>query len=102
MAERESPPRPPGTPGTPPPAQPGASSAGAPRPPEQEPHRELRQTAQELSAQGTDLAAQVATQGRETVRAWQQQLEHQVLEHPLQSLVIAAGIGLLVGLLQRR
>ena len=102
MAERESTPRPPGAPATPPPAQQGASSTGAPRPPGQEPQRDLQHTAQELTAQGKDMAVEVATQGREYIRTWQRQLEHQVLEHPLQSLVIAAGIGLLVGLFQRR
>jgi ElaB/YqjD/DUF883 family membrane-anchored ribosome-binding protein len=34
--------------------------------------------------------------------AWQQQLESQVREKPLQSLLMAAGIGLLFGLLKRR
>lgn len=102
MAESERTPRPPGAAGPTLPAQQGTSSAGAPRTPGQETRTDLRQTAQELTAQGKDRAVEVAAQGREYVRTWQTQLEHQVLEHPLQSLVIAAGIGLLVGLLQRR
>ena len=35
-------------------------------------------------------------------QAWQQQLETQVREKPLQSLLMAAGVGLLLGLLRRR
>jgi len=57
---------------------------------------------QELTAQGKDSVVEAAARSREVVRTWQTQLEHQVLEHPLQSLMIAAGLGLLVGLLQRR
>jgi ElaB/YqjD/DUF883 family membrane-anchored ribosome-binding protein len=36
------------------------------------------------------------------VRAWQQQLEQHARDKPVQSLLIAAGIGLLLGLLKRR
>ena len=91
MAESQRPARSPGAPGTQVPTPPGASSAGAPQP-----------ASQELRRQGQDVAVEAVEQGRAAVRAWQTQLEHQVLEHPLQSLAIAAGIGLLVGLLQRR
>ena len=41
-------------------------------------------------------------EGRNQVLAWQQQLEYQVREKPLQSLLVAAGVGLLFGLLRRR
>lgn len=64
--------------------------------------REISQKAQELTTQGKDIAADYYEQGREHVLAWQKQLEHQVREKPLQSLLIAAGIGLLVGLFKRR
>jgi ElaB/YqjD/DUF883 family membrane-anchored ribosome-binding protein len=102
MAESERTPRPAGTPGPQGPGQQGGSSAGAPRAQEPAPERDLRHTAQELTAQGKDSVVEAAARSREVVRTWQTQLEHQVLEHPLQSLMIAAGLGLLVGLLQRR
>jgi ElaB/YqjD/DUF883 family membrane-anchored ribosome-binding protein len=78
-----------------------------------EPSRDIRQQAQDLTTQGKEAAAEyyqqgkdVATeyyqQGREQMQIWQQQLEGQVRQKPLQSLLIAAGIGLLIGLLKRR
>jgi ElaB/YqjD/DUF883 family membrane-anchored ribosome-binding protein len=57
---------------------------------------------QETTMQGQEAATALYEQGRELVSAWQQQLEHQVREKPLQSLLMAAGIGLLFGLLRRR
>jgi ElaB/YqjD/DUF883 family membrane-anchored ribosome-binding protein len=68
----------------------------------QETGKEIGQKAQELTAQGKEVAAEYYQQGRERVLAWQQQLEQQAREKPLQSLAIAAGIGLLLGLLRRR
>jgi len=62
----------------------------------------MSQTVQKLTAQGQEVAAEYYQQGRERVLAWQQQLEHQVQEKPLQSLLVAAGLGLLFGLLRRR
>src|SRR5262249_41987299 len=63
---------------------------------------EMRHKAQELTAQGKEMAAACYQQGREHVHAWQQHLTDHVREHPLQSLMIAAGLGMLVGLLRRR
>jgi ElaB/YqjD/DUF883 family membrane-anchored ribosome-binding protein len=63
---------------------------------------EMRAQAQELIAQGKEVAAEYYEEGRNQVLAWQQQLENQVREKPLQSLLVAAGIGLLFGLLRRR
>jgi ElaB/YqjD/DUF883 family membrane-anchored ribosome-binding protein len=68
----------------------------------QETGREVRRQVQDLATQGKEVAAEYYEEGRERVLAWQQQLEHQVREKPLQSLLIAAGIGLLFGLLKRR
>jgi ElaB/YqjD/DUF883 family membrane-anchored ribosome-binding protein len=68
----------------------------------QETGKEIRQKAQEFTAQGKEVAAEYYQQGRERVLAWQQTLEQQAREKPLQSLMIAAGIGLLLGLLRRR
>jgi len=64
--------------------------------------KEIRDQAQELMAQGKEVAAEYYEEGRNQVVAWQQQLENQVREKPLQSLLIAAGVGLLFGLLRRR
>lgn len=41
-------------------------------------------------------------QGRARAQEWEQNLESYVQEKPLQALAIAAGVGLLVGLLWRR
>jgi len=63
---------------------------------------ERRDQAQELIAQGKEIAAEYYEEGRNQVLAWQQQLETQVREKPLQSLLVAAGVGLLFGMLRRR
>jgi len=68
----------------------------------QETAQEIRDKAQELMTQGKEVAAEYYEEGRNQVLAWQQQLESQVREKPLQSLLIAAGVGLLFGLLRRR
>ena len=64
--------------------------------------KEIRDQAQELMTQGQEVAAEYYEEGRNQVLAWQQHLEHQVREKPLQSLLVAAGVGLLFGLLRRR
>ena len=64
--------------------------------------KEMRDQAQQLIAQGKEVAAEDYEEGRNQVLAWQQQLEYQVREKPLQSLLMAAGVGLLLGLLRRR
>ena len=64
--------------------------------------QEMGQKVQELTTQGQEVAAEYYQQGREHILVWQQQLQTQVREKPLQTLLIAAGIGLLFGLLRRR
>jgi ElaB/YqjD/DUF883 family membrane-anchored ribosome-binding protein len=93
MAEMQSAPRTPGTQG---------SQASTRQDHMQETGKEMRDRAQELMTQGRDVAAEYYEEGRNQVLAWQQQLENQVREKPLQSLLIAAGVGLLFGLLRRR
>ena len=78
------------------------SSAAARREWMQEAGKEVNQKVQEMATQGQEAAAEYYQQGRERVLEWQQQLEHQVREKPIQSLLIATGIGLLFGLLRRR
>jgi ElaB/YqjD/DUF883 family membrane-anchored ribosome-binding protein len=68
----------------------------------EEAEKEIRGQAQELISQGKEVAAEYYEEGRNQVLAWQQQLEYQVREKPLQSLLMAAGVGLLLGLLRRR
>jgi ElaB/YqjD/DUF883 family membrane-anchored ribosome-binding protein len=64
--------------------------------------KEIVQKAQDLTTQGKEVAAEYYQQSRQQVLAWQQQLENHVREKPIQSLLIAAGVGLLCGLLRRR
>jgi ElaB/YqjD/DUF883 family membrane-anchored ribosome-binding protein len=64
--------------------------------------QEMRHKAQELTAQGKEVAAEYYQQGRERVLEWQQKLEQQARQKPLQTIIMAAGIGLLLGLLRRR
>jgi ElaB/YqjD/DUF883 family membrane-anchored ribosome-binding protein len=64
--------------------------------------KEIVQRAQELTTQGKEVATEYYQQSRQQVLAWQQQLENHVREKPIQSLLIAAGVGLLFGLLRRR
>jgi len=81
-----------------------SSGASTPEPREwmQEAGQEVSHKVQEMTRQGQEAAAEYYQQGRAQVLAWQQQLEHQVREKPIQSLLIAAGLGLLFGLLRRR
>jgi len=64
--------------------------------------KEIVQKAQDLTTQGKEVATEYYQQSRQQVLAWQQQLENHVREKPIQSLLIAAGVGLLCGLLRRR
>ena len=68
----------------------------------QEPAQEMRDHAQALMTQGKEVAAEYYAEGRNQLLAWQQHLENQVREKPLQSVVLAAGVGLLYALLRRR
>ena len=68
----------------------------------QETGKELRAQAQKLMTQGKEVAAEYYAEGRQQLLAWQQQFENQVREQPLQSLLMAAGVGLLLGWLRRR
>ena len=102
MAEMQSATRSSGTPGT----QASSRQEGYETPKRsdhmQEIGKEMRDQTQELIAQGKEVAAEYYEEGRNQVLAWQQQVEKQVREKPLQTLLIAAGVGLLVGLLRRR
>src|SRR5262245_36243497 len=102
MADMQSSTRPPGTQGTQTPTRPDGHNAAERYDHMQETAKEMRDKAQELMTQGKEVAAEYYEEGRNQVLAWQQQLESQVREKPLQSILIAAGVGLLFGLLRRR
>jgi ElaB/YqjD/DUF883 family membrane-anchored ribosome-binding protein len=68
----------------------------------QEPASERRDQAQALMTQGKEVATAYDAEGRNQLLAWQQHLENQVREKPLQSVLLAAGVGLLYALLRRR
>ena len=48
-----------------------------------------------------EAASEKLEQGWEQVKSWEQSLEGQIERHPMRSVLIAAGIGLAVGLLCR-
>jgi ElaB/YqjD/DUF883 family membrane-anchored ribosome-binding protein len=63
---------------------------------------ELGDQAKELSVQAQQTAAEYYQQGREGLLELQHTMEAQIHQKPIQSLLIAGGIGLLLGLLWRR
>ena len=58
--------------------------------------------AQALGTQAKDTISEYYEQGRESLRALPQTLEAQIRARPLEALLIAGGVGLLLGLLWRR
>ena len=102
MAEMQSSTKTPGTQSTQLATQPDGHNATERYDHVQETAKEMRDKAQDLRTQGKEVAAEYYEEGRNQVLACQLQLENQVREKPLQSILIAAGIGLLYGLLRRR
>jgi len=49
-----------------------------------------------------DRASDYYEQGREKAKEWQDSVEHYIYDKPMQSLLIAAGVGVLLGLWLRR
>ncbi len=49
-----------------------------------------------------DSASEYYEQGKERAREWEHSLEQYVQEKPLQAVLIAAGIGVVLGLLWKR
>jgi ElaB/YqjD/DUF883 family membrane-anchored ribosome-binding protein len=64
--------------------------------------QELGDQAKELGMQAQQAAVEYYQQGREGLSDLQRTVEAQIHEKPVQSLLIAGGIGLLLGLLWRR
>ena len=79
------------------------------RSPAQETSMQVRDTAQEVGAQVSETARQVGEtasasyeQGREKMGEVQHYLEDTIRTKPLQSVLLAAGVGLLIALLWKR
>jgi ElaB/YqjD/DUF883 family membrane-anchored ribosome-binding protein len=64
--------------------------------------REVGGQVKELGHEAMDVASAYYEQGREQLREWEETLGTQLREKPIQSLLIAGGVGLLLGLLWRR
>jgi ElaB/YqjD/DUF883 family membrane-anchored ribosome-binding protein len=63
---------------------------------------QLKEGAQEAVRQAETSASQLSAQGREAVGQLEKTLEDYVRTKPLQSLMIAAGVGVMVALLWRK
>lgn len=63
---------------------------------------QVRDAAQEKFNDLRDQASQYYEQGRESAKEWEHNLEQYVQDQPVKSLLIAAGVGLLLGFFWRR
>ena len=63
---------------------------------------QVREAATERYSQVRDQATEYYDQGRQRAREWEEGLESYVHEKPLQAVLIAAGVGVLLGLLWKR
>jgi ElaB/YqjD/DUF883 family membrane-anchored ribosome-binding protein len=63
---------------------------------------QLKETASQYYQQGRDKAAEYYQQGRDKAMEMEHDLEDYVRSQPLKSVLIAAGVGLLLGILWRR
>jgi ElaB/YqjD/DUF883 family membrane-anchored ribosome-binding protein len=63
---------------------------------------ELRTAAAERAGQLRDTASEYYERGRERAMGLEQSLEERVREKPLQALLMAAGLGVLVGMFWNR
>ena len=63
---------------------------------------QVRDVAREQYDRLRHSANEYYEQGRQTAREWQENVETYVQEQPVKSLLIAAGVGVLVGLLLKR
>jgi ElaB/YqjD/DUF883 family membrane-anchored ribosome-binding protein len=63
---------------------------------------QMKSAAAEQYGHLRDQASDYYERGRQAAEEWEQSLEEYVHEKPIQSLMIAAGVGLLLGLLWKR
>ena len=61
-----------------------------------------RQMAGEYYDQGRQMAGEYYDQGRQKAMEWSEEVENYVREQPMKSVLIAAGVGLVLGFLWRR
>lgn len=65
-------------------------------------YNQVRDAANEKYGNLRDQAVNYYNQGRESAQQWEQSVEDYVQEKPLQAILMAAGVGLLLGLLWKR
>jgi ElaB/YqjD/DUF883 family membrane-anchored ribosome-binding protein len=63
---------------------------------------QVRDQAQQKYSELSDQARDYYDQGRQKAQEWEEGLESYVQEKPLQAVLIAAGVGVLLGLLWKR
>ena len=63
---------------------------------------QVRDQAQQKYNELSDQARDYYEQGRQKAQEWEQGLESYIQEKPLQAVMIAAGVGVLLGLLWKR
>jgi ElaB/YqjD/DUF883 family membrane-anchored ribosome-binding protein len=63
---------------------------------------QVKDAAQEKFNQLRDQASEYYEEGRQRAMEWEQSLEDYVQQQPIKSLLIAAGVGALLGFLWRR
>jgi ElaB/YqjD/DUF883 family membrane-anchored ribosome-binding protein len=63
---------------------------------------QVRSAASEKYNELREQAGEYYQQGRDTAQQWEQSLEDYIQEKPLKAVMIAAGVGLLLGLLWKR
>jgi len=68
----------------------------------QEVGTQIRDKAQEMGTQAQQAVGEYYEQGRESLREMNKSMEEKIREKPLQALLVAGGVGLLLGLLWRR
>ena len=68
----------------------------------QEVGAQVRDKAQEMVRQGEETASDYYQQGRQQMEALENTLEDGIRAKPLQSVLIAAGMGMLLGLLLKK
>ena len=63
---------------------------------------QVKQAATEQFERARDTAEEYYDRGREKAEAWQHELEQYVQEQPLKALLIAAGVGAVLGIIWKR
>jgi ElaB/YqjD/DUF883 family membrane-anchored ribosome-binding protein len=67
---------------------------------------QVKETVQDMGAQAKEIMQAAGTQayeqGRESLQDWHRTIEGQIRQRPLQALLVAGGIGVLLGFLWQR